>query len=102
MYTAMPDPNSRPSTGNRGQAERVVQYQPEKVGSRVRAEKTVVAEGGGLDRNQEVREKVTEERSRFLKNADCTRKNSQHIVQYQRAEALGHYVTNNPRLGPTH
>jgi len=47
----MPDPNSRPSNGNRGQAERAVGCQPEIVGSRVQANKRVGAEGEGVDPN---------------------------------------------------
>ena len=84
----MPDHNSRPSSVNTGQVERAVGGQPEKVGSRVRANETVRAERGG-DTNLDVRGKVTEARSRFFDDANHTGQDSQEIVQYQRSELLG-------------
>ena len=68
---------------------RAVGCQPRREGSRVRADKTVGVEGGGVDPNQEVRGKATEVRSRFFVQADRTAQDSQEIVQYQRAEPPG-------------
>jgi len=68
---------------------RAVGCQPRREGTRVPADKTVGAEKGGVDPNQEVRGKATEARSRFFDNADRTGHDCQEIVQYQRAEPPG-------------
>jgi len=72
----MPDPNSRPLTGNTSLCGRAVRCQPEREGSRVQADKTVGREGGGVDPNREVRGKATGVRSRFFNHADRTGQNS--------------------------
>jgi len=68
---------------------RAVGCQPRREGRRVRADETIGAEKGGVDPTQEVRGKVTEAGSQLIDDADCTKQDSQEIVQYQRAEPLG-------------
>jgi len=68
---------------------RAVGCQPRREGGRMRADETVGAENGGVDPNQEVRGKATEARSPFFDDAECTRQDSQEIVQYQRVEPPG-------------
>jgi len=68
---------------------RAVGCQPRKEGSRVRTNRTVGAEKGGVDPNREVRGKATEARSRLFDDADRTGQDSQEIVQYLRAEPPG-------------
>jgi len=65
---------------------RAVECQPRREGSRVRADKTVGAEKGGVDLNQKVRGKATEAGSQFFDDGERTKQDSQEIVQYQRAD----------------
>ena len=68
---------------------KAVGCQPWREGSRVRANKSIEAENGGVDPNREGRVNGSEARSRSFDNADHTGQDSREIVEYRRVEPLG-------------